>query len=191
MIQAEQTPIKESKIKIDPNFIDENGLPRVVLDWKYFEQDLQIIKKFVIRADHALQKAGLASLKINDNLYNNKQSFMESLHDTYHQSGGALMGKSDQDGVVNRNLKVFGTKNLYIAGSSTFRTGSGANSVFTALAFATRLVEHLSNNNDSSTRIGGTVSSTIFSMMQGVQILRVHDVNEIKQSIKIFKELIK
>jgi len=27
--------------------------------------------------------------------------------------------------------------------------------------------------------------------MQGVQILRVHDVNEVIQSIKIFKELLK
>ena len=26
-------------------------------------------------------------------------------------------------------------------------------------------------------------------MMQGVQILRVHDVNEVKQSIKVFKSL--
>jgi len=28
-------------------------------------------------------------------------------------------------------------------------------------------------------------------LMQGVQILRVHDVNEVIQSIKIFKELLK
>jgi len=27
--------------------------------------------------------------------------------------------------------------------------------------------------------------------MQGVQILRIHDVNELMQSIKVFKELIK
>ena len=43
--------------------------------------------------------------------------------------------------------------------------------------------------NDSDERIGGTVSSCIFSFMQGVQILRVHDVNEIIQSIKVFKKL--
>ena len=28
-------------------------------------------------------------------------------------------------------------------------------------------------------------------MMQGVQILRIHDVNELIQGIKVFKELIK
>jgi choline dehydrogenase-like flavoprotein len=148
MIQAEQTPRKESRITIDPSVIDENGLPRVILDWQFFEEDLLAIKQFTVRADRALRKAGLAQLKIIDDLYEDKPSFMQSLHDTYHQSGGALMGTSDRNGVVNQNLKVFGTENLYVAGSSTFRTGSGANSVFTALAFATRLAQHLTSNHE-------------------------------------------
>ena len=54
-----------------------------------------------------------------------------------------------------------------------------------------KFIKELSGNNDSSLRIGGTISSSIFAMMQGVQILRVHDVNELKQSISVFKELIK
>ena len=52
-------------------------------------------------------------------------------------------------------------------------------------------IKELSLNNDSSSRIGGTISSSIFAMMQGVQVLRVHDVNEVNQSIKVFKQLIK
>ena len=43
--------------------------------------------------------------------------------------------------------------------------------------------------NDSNERLGGTVSSCIFSMLQGVQILRVHDVNEVNQGIKVFKKI--
>ncbi len=54
-----------------------------------------------------------------------------------------------------------------------------------------RFIRDLSLKNDSSLRLGGTVSSSIFTMMQGVQFLRIHDVNEINQSIKVFKELIK
>ena len=52
-----------------------------------------------------------------------------------------------------------------------------------------RFIKDLSGKNDSKDRIGGTISSSLFSMMQGVQILRVHDVNEVNQSIKIFKSL--
>ena len=54
-----------------------------------------------------------------------------------------------------------------------------------------RFIKELSLNNDSSTRLGGTISSVIFGMMQGVHMFRVHDVNEINQSIKIFRQLIK
>ncbi len=54
-----------------------------------------------------------------------------------------------------------------------------------------KFIKELSGNNDSSLRLGGTISSSIFAIMQGVQILRVHDVNEINQSVKVFKELIK
>ena len=54
-----------------------------------------------------------------------------------------------------------------------------------------RYIKELSGENDSMSRVGGTVSASIFVMMQGVQMIRVHDVNEINQSIKVFKELIK
>ena len=53
-----------------------------------------------------------------------------------------------------------------------------------------KFIKDLSGKNDSSSRIGGTVSTSIFAMTQGVQVLRIHDVNEVKQSMKVFKELI-
>ena len=53
-----------------------------------------------------------------------------------------------------------------------------------------RQIKDLTVNNDSSLRTGGTISSSIFAMLQGVQMLRVHDVNEVNQAIKVFKALI-
>ena len=53
-----------------------------------------------------------------------------------------------------------------------------------------KFIKDLSGKNDSSSRIGGTVSTSIFAMTQGVQLLRIHDVNEVNQSMKVFKELI-
>ncbi len=54
-----------------------------------------------------------------------------------------------------------------------------------------KFIKDITLNNDSPSRIGGTISTSIFAMMQGIQMLRVHDVNEINQSIKVFKQLIK
>ena len=52
-----------------------------------------------------------------------------------------------------------------------------------------RFIKDLSGNNDSNERLGGTISSSLYAMTQGIQILRVHDVNEVNQSIKVFKSL--
>ena len=54
-----------------------------------------------------------------------------------------------------------------------------------------RFIKEIANKNDTKERIGGTVASSIYLMMQGVQILRIHDVNELLQGIKVFKETIK
>ena len=54
-----------------------------------------------------------------------------------------------------------------------------------------RFIKDLTGKNDTKNRIGGTVASSIYLMMQGVQILRIHDVNELLQGVKVFKELFK
>ncbi len=53
-----------------------------------------------------------------------------------------------------------------------------------------RFIKDISKKNDSFTRIGGTISSSLYLMTQGVQILRIHDVNEVMQAIKVFNEII-
>ena len=53
-----------------------------------------------------------------------------------------------------------------------------------------RFIKEIAKKNDTKDRIGGTVASSIYLMMQGVQILRIHDVNELLQGIKVFKETI-
>ena len=53
-----------------------------------------------------------------------------------------------------------------------------------------RFIKEISGKNDSEFRNGGTIASSIYLMMQGVQILRIHDVNETIQGLKIFKNII-
>ena len=54
-----------------------------------------------------------------------------------------------------------------------------------------KFIKDLSGKNDTKERLGGTIASSLYSMMQGVQVLRIHDVNELTQSIKVFKQLMK
>jgi choline dehydrogenase-like flavoprotein len=61
----------------------------------------------------------------------------------YHQTGTTRMAASAADGVVDRNLSVFGTENLFVASTSTFPTSSQANPTLMCVAFAVRLARHL------------------------------------------------
>ncbi len=47
----------------------------------------------------------------------------------------------------------------------------------------------LSKNTLNSDRLGGSIASVLYSLTQGVQIFRVHDVHETKQAIKIFSKI--
>ncbi len=54
-----------------------------------------------------------------------------------------------------------------------------------------KFIKEIAKKNDTKDRIGGTIASSIYLMMQGVQILRIHDINELFQGVKIFNKLIK
>ena len=53
-----------------------------------------------------------------------------------------------------------------------------------------RFISQISGKHDSKDRIGGTLASVLFLLSQGVQIFRVHNVNEVKQGILVFKKIL-
>jgi choline dehydrogenase-like flavoprotein len=143
VLQSEQTPLKSSRITIDKQRLDGNGLPKVILDWKLGYSEFPAMRDFALRCREALKDSGLAELQILPGLLNQEEAFFGTMSDNYHHVGGARMGWTQDDGVVDANLKVFGTSNMYVLGAATFRTASNANTTFVALSFATRLAENL------------------------------------------------
>ncbi|MEM1303693.1 MAG: GMC family oxidoreductase [Planctomycetota bacterium] len=142
-LQGEVLPLRESRVLIDSDQADAHGLPRALLDWRVDGRELQDIKDFVDRVRVAFDEAGLADLEVEPGLASLDPAFLNQLRDTNHPSGGCVMGESEEDGVVDKNLRVFGVENLYVAGASVFRTNSNANVTFTAMTLGTRLAEHL------------------------------------------------
>tara|TARA_B110001450_G_scaffold176265_1_gene164615 strand:- start:867 stop:1256 length:390 start_codon:yes stop_codon:yes gene_type:complete len=53
-----------------------------------------------------------------------------------------------------------------------------------------RFISQISGIFDTKERIGGTLSSVLFTLSQGVQLFRVHNVEEIKQGILVYKKLL-
>lgn len=60
-----------------------------------------------------------------------------------HHLGTTRMGWSAEDGVVDSNLRVFGTDNLYVAGSSVWASAGISNPTFSIITFSIRLADHI------------------------------------------------
>ncbi len=54
-----------------------------------------------------------------------------------------------------------------------------------------KFIEHIVTKFDTPNRIGGTVSSVLYGLLQGVQLFRVHNVKEINQGILVFNKILK
>ena len=52
-----------------------------------------------------------------------------------------------------------------------------------------RFISAINKHSEPKDRLGGTISTTIHAMMQGIKIHRVHDVKEAKQAIDVFEKL--
>ncbi len=61
----------------------------------------------------------------------------------FHHLGTTRMSTEPNDGVVDRNCRVHGIENLYVAGSSVFVTAGTNTPTYSIVALALRLAEHL------------------------------------------------
>ena len=52
-----------------------------------------------------------------------------------------------------------------------------------------KFINQISGNYDTKERIGGTLSSILYSFSQGIKIFRVHNVEEVKQGLLVFENL--
>ena len=64
----------------------------------------------------------------------------------FHHMGGTIMGEDKKNSVVDKNLKVHGSKNLFVAGSSVFPSGGHANPTISIIQLSLRLNKHLHDN---------------------------------------------
>ena len=65
-------------------------------------------------------------------------------YDVYHPTGSLSFGNSRASSVLNSNLRVWETSNLYVSSTAIIPTGGSANPGLTHLALTERLADHIS-----------------------------------------------
>ena len=141
---TEQEPGKHSYISIGSEK-DVIGLRKAILHWELSENDLKTIRFLGQEFAKAFGDSGIGIVRLEDYVLDDQLEI--PAHPHAHHMGTTRMASSPEHGVVDENCKVFGTNNLYIAGSSIFATGGASNPTMPLIQFALRLADHIAELN--------------------------------------------
>jgi choline dehydrogenase-like flavoprotein len=139
---AEQIPNPDSRVTLNGQ-TGPDGLPCLDIDFRYTQQDVDSVLRAHQYLDEQLRSAGHGRIEYLDPEPQRAAAVMAQATDGFHQIGTTRMSDDPTAGVVDRDCRVHGVGNLFIASSSNFPTAGEANPTFLAVCLALRLAHHL------------------------------------------------
>ncbi len=128
----EMEPKKENQVKIDKN--------NKIKVFNFISN--KEIKTIKILRDYILKK--YSSDYFNEEKKNITKKFIyKYAQDASHHMGGTIYDHKIKNSFVDKNLKIIGSKNIFICSSSFFPTSGSVNPTIIILAFALRLSKHI------------------------------------------------
>lgn len=119
------------------------------IDYSLTIEDINSVISLHEELDLSLRKCKCGELKYWFPENEMANAIRKMSKDGIHQIGTTRIAENQEKGVVDRNLLLFGTDNVYICSSSVFPTSSQANPTFYLGGFAVRLAHFLSKNQES------------------------------------------
>lgn len=140
----EQAPEQSSRIELSKEKTDRFGVPLTELHWQKSDLDRVTLAKSCWQFAQFCMARGYGRFKLQEWLLTGGEYPENDELAGFHHMGGTRMSASAAFGVVDGNCKVFGSENLYMAGSSVFTTSGHNNPTLPIVQLAVRLGEHLS-----------------------------------------------
>ena len=142
-ISSEQSPNPDSRVILG-NELDRLGIPMPLLDWRISGDDKERFRRGASLYAEEMARVSGMRIKLADWILDDSSEIPHpEIHGGHHHMGTTRMAGHPSAGVVDRDCRVFGVDNLYMAGSSVFPTGGYANPTLTIVALSARLARHL------------------------------------------------
>jgi hypothetical protein len=134
-LTGEQLPNPSSRIVLTEK-VDALGMKKVGLDWRIATDDYDNLYETATTFARGVGATGFGRMRVHsrDEL---------KVETGWHHMGTTRMHDDPRQGVVDRNCRVHGITNFFVAGSSVFPTSSRVNPTLTIVALAIRLADHL------------------------------------------------
>jgi choline dehydrogenase-like flavoprotein len=143
---CEPAPNRDSRVTLSDTR-DALGLPRVRVDWRLGEQVKRTFDRTIAVFADELVQAGVGDVEKAAPLEGRPwpEGPNHSWHHlgTWHHMGTTRMHDSPTQGVVDRNCRIHGMSNLYVAGSSVFPSFGANFPTTTIVALSLRMADHL------------------------------------------------
>jgi len=141
-IETEQKPRADSRIQISPK-VNAVGIRETIVDWKISDEEGEAMRRYAGAIDVYLKSLGMAEIEWKPGPQDDAKTWAQAGGDILHPMGGTRMGTSPENSVVDKELRVHGVDNLYVASCSVFPSGGSSNPTFTMMALACRLADLL------------------------------------------------
>jgi choline dehydrogenase-like flavoprotein len=139
---SEQAPNPQSRVSLSDEK-DRLGLNRPRLDWRLTDLDKRGLSLLPRLLGMELGRLNLGRVRLADWLQGNGFEAAKGLGGGPHHMGTTRMSDDPKRGVVDRNCRIHGNANLYVAGGSVFPTSGYNMPTLTIVALALRLADHL------------------------------------------------
>ncbi len=139
----EQEPRFENHVALDPTEPDDLGIPRVKLHWKKSEADRRTIVATANEFAHQMADTEIGRVRLMEWIVRDVPMTSQKFMGAWHHMGGTRMSDSPDQGIVDGRLRVHGTRNLYVGGSSVFPSGGYANPTLTIVQLSLRLSDEI------------------------------------------------
>jgi gluconate 2-dehydrogenase alpha chain len=119
-------------LSLDPTYRDVHGRPMLRMTFDFSENDLKMSDYLTDRAAEVARAMNPREIKMN----RRSRPWSVTPYQTTHNTGGAIMGASPKDSVINKYLQVWDVPNVFSMGSGAFPQNAGYNPTATVAALA-------------------------------------------------------
>ena len=140
MMSFEQMPVSSNKVALSDT-LDSLGMPRTELHWELVPEDYRAPRAIVSRFAEMMLQHDLGRVRLFDWIRDDENR-PDPLWAKHHM-GTTRMGPTARTGVVDPNGLLYGTKNLYVMGSSNFPVGGYENPTVPIIMLSLRMSDYL------------------------------------------------
>ncbi|MFN0262247.1 GMC family oxidoreductase [Tepidamorphus sp. 3E244] len=119
-------------LDLDPTYKDAYGRPLLRMTFDYKPNEVAMSQFLTQRAKEIAERMGGREIKVKPA----KVPYDIAPYQTTHNTGGAIMGATPADSVINKYLQSWDLPNLFVQGASAFPQNPGYNPTGTVAALA-------------------------------------------------------